>query len=58
VSDDKRSEVKKQTWKEEPKASLSGKNAEFKCPECYRVEQVAYVDGAWSGLIECAHWQT
>jgi len=41
--------------KEEPEAPLSAKNVQFKCPDCDRVEQVTYVGGLWTGLVQSAH---
>jgi ribosomal protein S27E len=38
---------------EEPEAMVSAHNIQFKCPECDRVEQVIYVGGPRSGLIQC-----
>ena len=40
---------------EEPEATLTAKNVQFKCPDCDRVEQVIYVGGTRSGMIQCAH---
>jgi len=40
---------------EEPEATLTAKNVQFKCPDCERVEQVIYVGGPRSGMIQCTH---
>ena len=40
---------------EEPEMTVAAKNVQFKCSECDQTEQVIYIGGPRSGLIQCAH---
>jgi len=41
---------------EEPEMRVTAKNVQFKCPDCDKTEQVIYIGGPRSGLIQCAHF--
>ena len=39
---------------EEPESIVTAKNVQFKCTDCDQIDQVIYVGGPRSGLIQCA----